>query len=291
MLRKPFLFITTIFVVIAIVLFFVFGSNKLGKFFSAKPNSPTDQAKEIILPDKTRVLIFCLHDISKRGRYAISEEELVGLLNQLRGKFIVLSLRDWYKGYLQGKVFAKPPVVLTFDDGYPAHLKFVVPQLRKYNFGATFFIYTKLNKDKSPFYKKLAALEPQFEIGGHSYSHADLKTMSQEDRKEFYHELYLSRKKLEYLTGKKVKSFAWPFGYYNQEVVALAKHAGYVLQVSTDGVVARMTQDTALLPRITVQQPSPLLQTEKILTRYEKNFYADKKALANSARNQRPLPR
>lgn len=217
-----------------------------------------------------KVLILCFHDISKKGRYSIDLTSFEKILNELDGHYTVLSLRDWQKAFLQKKQFQKPPVVLTFDDGYSAHFSKVVPLLRKHKFGATFFIYTQLHHDHSSFYTKLANLEEAFEIGGHSASHANLKLLNETKPVAFYKELYLSRKKLEYLTKRKVTSFAWPFGYYNASLVELAKQAGYSLQVSTDGVIATVT--SVLLPRVTVQQPNPLKQTINILKHYKRIF-------------------
>lgn len=224
----------------------------------------------MLFAHQDKVLILCFHDISKKGRYSVDLDSFKKILNELDNHYTVLSLRDWHNAYLQKKRFRKPPVVLTFDDGYPTHFSQVIPLLREHKFGASFFIYTMLHRDHSSFYKRLSQLEEVFEVGGHSASHADLKLLNETDQVAFYKELYLSRKKLEYLTGKKVTSFAWPFGYYNLALVELAQQAGYSLQVSTDGVIA--TVESVLLPRVTIQQPNPLKQTIQVLKRYKKLF-------------------
>lgn len=221
---------------------------------------------------KDYVLILCFHDIGNRGRYAVSKDDLKEIFSFLQNDFTVLSLRDWYAAYRKKIVFAKPVVVLTFDDGYASVFKDVVPLLKTYNFGASFFIYTDLYRDNSIFYKKLAALDKRWEVGGHSAGHVDLKQLWPLSRLKFYHELYLSRKKLEYLSSKEITSFAWPFGVYSKELVEMAGKAGYLLQVSTDGVIAYVEKDMVLFPRVTVQQPRPVEQVKRLLKNYKKLF-------------------
>ena len=76
-------------------------------------------------------------------------------------------------------------VVLTFDDGNKSDLAFVAPLLKRYGFGATFFVTEGLGalEDKKTFmtWDEIKALdEAGFEIGNHSGSHPDLRQLSKE---------------------------------------------------------------------------------------------------------------
>ena len=76
-------------------------------------------------------------------------------------------------------------VVLTFDDGNKSDIAYVAPLLKRYGFGATFFITEGLGflKDKKTFltWDEVRKLhEMGFEIGNHTRSHPDVSRLSKE---------------------------------------------------------------------------------------------------------------
>ena len=67
-------------------------------------------------------------------------------------------------------------VVLTFDDAVKSHLTVVAPILAEYGFGATFFVTHRWMDDPTRFmtWDNIAQLHRMgFEIGNHSWTHAD----------------------------------------------------------------------------------------------------------------------
>jgi len=218
--------------------------------------------------DGNKAIIFCLHDIDGAGRYSLTKKQLESIFKYLENKFEVLSLQEWKRKIENNKPFQKHPVILTFDDGTPAVRKIVTPMLLKYGFGATLFIYLDRYSDHSTFFTFLKELPTTIEVGSHSFSHSDLKKLYKKDPKVFYKELFLSRKKLEYLIHKKVESFAWPYGSYAEEMVDLARKAGYTIQVSTDYTKANYKEDL-ILARFTLESKDPLERVKKVI---EKNF-------------------
>src|SRR5437764_8291004 len=67
-------------------------------------------------------------------------------------------------------------VVLTFDDAVKSHRTFVAPLLKELGFGATFFVTHKWMEDRtnSMTWDEIAELQQMgFEIGNHSWTHAD----------------------------------------------------------------------------------------------------------------------
>jgi len=209
--------------------------------------------------------ILCLHDIGGKGKYSISSENFHYLLENLQNRFAVISLQSWFDSFMKPDQFNKPVIILTFDDGYPSLRNMVIPELRKYGFGATFFIYLDRYNDNSPFFKDLAALEKQFEIGSHSFSHENLIKMYEKDERKFFREVYLSRRKLEYLTGKKITSWAWPYGYYNDKLVEITKNAGYAIQTTTDYQITDLPLQRKHWPRFTLKSPGTKKQIDSIL--------------------------
>lgn len=76
-------------------------------------------------------------------------------------------------------------VVLTFDDGNKSDYTYVAPLLKRYGFGATFFITEGLNflKSKAHYvtWEEIRMLhEAGFEIGNHTRHHKNVNTQSKE---------------------------------------------------------------------------------------------------------------
>ena len=222
-----------------------------------------------ILANKPPTIILCFHDINGQGRYSIKESSFIDVLDLFKNKYQVVSLKDWYSLNLgKHNVYDRPSIILTFDDGFPSLLNKVVPILNSYDYGATIFIYLDRYSFYSKFYKNLSELPDKFEIGSHSFSHDLIKI----DSKSLFEELYLSRKKLEYLVKKDVISWAWPYGFYSPDLIKQAENAGYLLQVSTDSAVVKPETNYNNMARFTVQQPRPVRQVKNILKLYDKEF-------------------
>ena len=130
-----------------------------------------------------------------------------------------------------GKEFPKRSILITFDDGYADAYAYAVPELKKRNMKATFFISSwYLNKITKgyPYMKdsevKELANDPLFSIGSHTIKHVHLDKIETEYQIK---ELNASKEYLEKLTGKPIRALAYPFGDYNAEVIANTKAAGY----------------------------------------------------------------
>ncbi|MCS6985128.1 MAG: polysaccharide deacetylase family protein [Leptospiraceae bacterium] len=209
---------------------------------------------------KSRAVVFCLHDIGSTGEYALSEEQFLDFLKLLQ-PYPVLSLRDW-KNELKSENPLPQAVVLTFDDGYPSLLSQVVPRLLFFGYGATFYIYLNRHSDHSSFYRSLSQLGDRFELGSHSLSHGELKDFNE---KKFFKEIYHSRLKLAYLTGKKVESFAWPYGSFDPTYANLPRQAGYETQVSTEKRLAHKKDLDHIVPRFTLRRAHALEEAKAAL--------------------------
>jgi peptidoglycan-N-acetylglucosamine deacetylase len=107
-------------------------------------------------------------------------------------------------------------VVLTFDDAVLSHYTNVAPLLKKYKFGATFFIAEFLNppfSDKTRYlsWEQIGALGKMgFEIGNHTQNHSHVNKLS---REAFIEELsYIEAKAKSVGVKKQMQNFAYP-GY------------------------------------------------------------------------------
>ncbi|MDH5720687.1 MAG: polysaccharide deacetylase family protein [Spirochaetia bacterium] len=242
--------------IIIIIFFFIF----------AVIPANTSRVKKDLYKEKT--LILCFHDIDGEGKYSITKQEFINILNILKPKYDVYSLKEWY--LTKKRKSKKKPVIITFDDGFKSIIEIITPLLKQYNFGATYFIYTDRYEDSSSFYRQLAELPDELEIGSHTLSHDNVIAYWQKDKPKFYKEIYFSKKKLEYYTKKEIMSFAWPYGKYTIDMYEYVKNAGYKIQVSTDYGLADNSLKNKILRRITVQQPQPVNMVKNFLQIYER---------------------
>lgn len=116
----------------------------------------------------------------------------------------------------------KAAVVLTYDDGLPSQLKYVVPQLDAVEFRGTFYLYGKVLKDTDiPAWREVS--KKGHELGNHSVYHPCWakpgSTMSEPchalqcySLKEMLLEIQLMNAFLYAIDGKTERSYAYPCG-------------------------------------------------------------------------------
>lgn len=166
-----------------------------------------------------------------------------------------------------------PPksVAITFDDGYADNLLNALPLLEKFDACATLYLVVdRHDRDWSTAKKKhhnsgeLARerkltddevrqmlASGRIELGSHTLTHINMPA-TPTDAKRL--ELAESRRQLEQTFGVRVRSFAYPFGLWGEEDVALVREAGYETAVTTvDGIdQSRPRPDPLRLLRIKV---------------------------------------
>ncbi len=150
----------------------------------------------------------------------------------------------------QGERLPPRAYAITFDDGYADNLSQALPVLRQYGCKATLYLVVeRFGRDWSVLRKahhnegelqreaKLSDTQVEallasgcIELGSHSLTHANFLQL---DTLAARHELMASKQALEERFGVPVRSFAWPFGLYRAEQVALAAEAGYRSAVTT----------------------------------------------------------
>jgi peptidoglycan/xylan/chitin deacetylase (PgdA/CDA1 family) len=145
----------------------------------------------------------------------------------------------------------KHPVVLTFDDGWKNVLN-AVPILDRYRMKASFWIITGAGIGHD--YLEWGDVEqlarnPLFQVESHTVSHPwndqdNLVTwlagsVAGKDAAAVRAELVDSKATLEARLGRRVDYLAWPVGWYTEELVRMAKEAGYrALLTAEDGANA-----------------------------------------------------
>lgn len=140
---------------------------------------------------------------------------------------------------LQAEIQLQPKaVVITFDDGYRALLKHVLPVLQRYGFVATVFpvagyVGEQNRWDYNLFWRRMwhlaweelrELLAAGWEVGSHSWRHAYLPALTHE---ELFQDLLRSREVLEQNLQIPIRHLSLPFGRGNLRVLACALETGY----------------------------------------------------------------
>jgi peptidoglycan/xylan/chitin deacetylase (PgdA/CDA1 family) len=107
-------------------------------------------------------------------------------------------------------------VYLTIDDGPSKVLPQMLDVLREEKVPAIFFWQSRLFYEKRPWKR---VLDEGHLIGSHSTKHRNLVNLSYEEQ---YQDIEHSVKKLEQVTGTKIKYFRPPYGQYNQDTINIA---------------------------------------------------------------------
>ena len=182
---------------------------------------------------------------------------------------------DWARWRREGRGLPRKPVLLTFDDGYADLTEYALPVLRRHGFSATVFIVTGqvggTNAwDEARGYASLRLMTADqirswaaqgIEFGAHSRTHADLTALPAAQVAE---EVVGSRDDLAAILGCPVVSFAYPYGFYNPQVVDCVRQAfelAFITDEEIEGLNHLLT-DPHLLLRTMVQTNDSLLDLE-----------------------------
>ncbi|MGL5176149.1 MAG: polysaccharide deacetylase family protein [Cetobacterium sp.] len=153
-------------------------------------------------------------------------------------------------------------IMLTFDDGYKDNYENAFPILKKYQFKGIIYILDglKYNKwdvdDKNnpekefPLMNIEELLEMQkygIEFGGHTSTHPKLAELTLQEVKK---EIILSKNNIENMIGKKLLSFAYPYGSLNEDVKKISQESGYEFAVATDSGSITFSDDLFEIRRI-----------------------------------------
>lgn len=134
---------------------------------------------------------------------------------------------------LDGSIkYSTQSAILSFDDGYEDFYTDVFPLLKKYNMRATLYIITNYIGKKG-FLNESQIREliesDLVEIGSHTQDHVYLKVSPKDYADEQIRE---SKKMLEDTFNIKVKTFAYPYGAFNEYALGAVEKAGYTAAVS-----------------------------------------------------------
>jgi peptidoglycan/xylan/chitin deacetylase (PgdA/CDA1 family) len=192
-----------------------------------------------------------------------------------RGGYKGICPADWLQWLREGTGLPEKPILITFDDGYSDLVEYALPILQRYGFGAAVYIVTGQIGGTNTWdeargcgsLRLMTAEQIRFwsaqgiEFGAHSRTHPDLTSLSPD---ELSNELVGSGKDLESIVGKRVVSFAYPYGFHNQTVDDCVRGAfdlAFIADDLNEGLNYLRTDPHQLL-RTMVQSNDSLLALE-----------------------------
>ena len=221
-------------------------------------------------------------DTSAVRRYIATPETLEKELAYLSNNgFTSITFDDLARRLTKGTTLPAKPVIISFDDDWQSQFTYAVPLLKKYGFTATFYIWVAVVGLKHHMtWDEVKALDAQgMQIGCHTMTHPFLTRVKSDDvlRKE----IVGAKQKIEAHIGTPVTSIAYPFGQYNERVVAMVREAGFTSARSTwPGVVHSGEGIFSLTGLIRTESKTSLVET---MTRYITEASAGADAAAASA--------
>ncbi len=129
--------------------------------------------------------------------------------------------------YRQDEIFAAnrnagKHIAITFDDGpHPKYTSQILDILKKYNAKATFFVLGSNAKKYPDLLKR--EFDEGHEIGNHSYSHPNMKTLSSD---KILQEIKYTQDCIGEIIGTKPVIFRSPGGIYNSDIINSATSLG-----------------------------------------------------------------
>jgi peptidoglycan/xylan/chitin deacetylase (PgdA/CDA1 family) len=213
--------------------------------------------------DGVRVSVLGYHDFSEKlpaTAMRIQTSKFRKQMEAIRQLGIkVISMEDFTAWKKSGKEIPKKCIVLTFDDGWKSVYTDIYPILKELGYPFTIYLYKEYVDGggralTTPMINEMLAHGAS--IGSHSVSHPYPLTVKNYRKKgENAYDAYLrkelgeSKRFLESKFPVKVTSYAYPGGYYTDEMIKLGEEFSYSHMFTVvPGKVKRSSPD-ATLPR------------------------------------------
>ncbi len=141
----------------------------------------------------------------------------------------------------------KKTVTTSWDDGHKLDLK-LAHLLRKYNIPATFYIApasAEFSKGDLLSEQEIQYLSESFEIGGHTLHHLNLAQVPLDVAVD---DIKAGKDILESIAGKKLQSFAYPYGAYTEQVQKAVLDLEFIVARTTKRFSIASSREYSALP-------------------------------------------
>lgn len=151
-----------------------------------------------------------------------------------------------YDSLKYGISLPEKSVSIRFDDGHSDQW-FAYQEMHKRGMTATFFVITHRLELTPQQWQQID--RDGFEVAAHTRTHAELTVLSQTGLEN---EITGSKQDLEAMLGHPVRSFAYPYGDYNNLAEKVVQNSGFEVAVSTNGGFIWSLDKALLEPTIEV---------------------------------------
>ncbi|MHB8657409.1 MAG: polysaccharide deacetylase family protein [Solirubrobacteraceae bacterium] len=173
------------------------------------------------------------------------------------------TIHQWqlFDALYHGAALPSQPIIISVDDGYVDDVKTILPDLQRFGMVATFFVITgRVTEPGFLTAEQIRELDRAgMDVGDHTAHHVDLRLLSPA---ELQMETAGSKQTLQQVIGHPVYYFAYPFGTYNDSVIAALRAAGFSMAYTTAGGTTESTAAPFTMPRLHVgrsETPSGLV--------------------------------
>jgi peptidoglycan/xylan/chitin deacetylase (PgdA/CDA1 family) len=188
------------------------------------------------------VPVLVYHNLAERsrGRMVLAASSFEQQMRHLKASgYRVVSMSELVEWMQLGRQLPRRAVVLTFDDGYRAFKQHAYPVLRELGFTATLFVYTDYvgaGRNAMTWEDLRQLVAEGFDVQAHSKTHGDLKRAPGEADaqhvRRLQQELAEPREIFQRQLGRKSHVLAYPYGSWDEDVLARARETGYVAAFS-----------------------------------------------------------
>jgi peptidoglycan/xylan/chitin deacetylase (PgdA/CDA1 family) len=201
--------------------------------------------------DREPVIVLFYHRIAddRASAWTTSNRTFARQIEWLARHFDLVSLEEAQRRIRVGN--DRPCASITFDDGYAENCRAAIPLLIRRRIPCTYFVTLENAIEGKPFPHDVAEgnrfppndldqlramADAGIEIGAHTYTHADLAQVT--DEEQLHREVVEAGRELQARLGRPVRYFAFPFGQHVNLIYRafqLAREAGYEAVCSAYG--------------------------------------------------------
>jgi peptidoglycan/xylan/chitin deacetylase (PgdA/CDA1 family) len=223
-----------------------------------------------LIPRDKGIPILMYHSIDNNDVFfTVKPEVFVKQMKYLKDKnYQVISLAKLVEILESKNPLPDKAIVITFDDGYQDNYTNAWPVLKKHNFPATIFLTTGLiGQEMTTSQGSLPMLnwsqiEEMHHSGlidfqPHTVSHQRFDRLK---LSEIEQEIVDSQKMIEEKLNKKCYFFAYPKGWYNQEIIEILKKHGFKAARTLETGKTKKGDDLFKLKRISVNSTISFIQ-------------------------------
>jgi peptidoglycan/xylan/chitin deacetylase (PgdA/CDA1 family) len=234
--------------------------------------TPVPTPTPLVIDPSIQAIVFCYHRFEEnpgRDGLGIKPSEFEQQMQTLKDKGITVVSMDDFLAWRRGeKNIPNPSAVISIDDGYLSGYQVAWPILKKFGYPFTMYIYTDYVKGgpksggKSMTWEQIAEMrDAGVDIASHTVSHSNLRAKQGKSEEQYHqwleNELGASKKMLEEKLGIKVRTLAYPYGNYNDEVKKVAMENGYEAAFTVYGQHLHRTGDPATIGRYAITSTNP----------------------------------